>query len=123
MDDLLRRMAQDNFRFEVNAFPSGTLSDWDESAFVALTPIFEDRIELQIFGGFRWPDYYDNEQFCFHIRCHRKSNFQSVLRMRRCIECNQYPLKSDKNWASHGNNLSLSFSGGPQRCLCGSLAC
>ena len=79
MDDLFCRMAHGIFRFEVNVLPLGTLSDRDETALVALAPIFEDRVELRIFGGFRRTDYSDHEQLGFHVCRHRQGNADGVL--------------------------------------------
>ena len=105
VDDLFRRMAQDNIRFEFNVLFFGALAERDKAALKTLLPFFEDRMKLRALGGFRRPDYSDDEQLGPHIPCHRQGNIQCVLRMWRRVECNQYPLNSDKNRASHALHL------------------
>jgi len=107
VDDLFRRMAHDDVRLEFNLFLTGALAQRRKTALIALTSVFENRVELRALGGFRRTDHGDDEQLGFQIPCHIQGNIQSVLGMRRRVECNQYPLNSNKNRASHGLDLYL----------------
>jgi hypothetical protein len=46
-----------------------------------------------------------------------------VLRMRRCVECNQHPLNSNKDRASHGRHLTFFCGNWPLNCGFCLLAC
>ena len=99
--DLFRRMAQDNLGFEFNLLLPGSFADGDEDTLKALAPIIEDRMELRALGRFRRTNHSQDEELGLHICCHRQSDIQGVLGMSGRVECNQYPLNSDKNRASH----------------------
>jgi hypothetical protein len=114
---LFRRMAHNNICFEFDLFFLGAYADRNETELIALTRVFEDRVELRALGGFRRTNHSENDQLGFHISRHRQGDIQSVLRVWRRVECNQYPLKSNKNRASHGNDLYLSCSGRPLHSL------
>jgi hypothetical protein len=64
-------------------------------------------MKLRALGGFRWPDHGKDEELGLHIPRHLQGNIQSVLRMWRRVECNQYPLNSNKSRASHSFHLSF----------------
>ena len=101
VDDLLRRMAQDNVGFKFYVLLLGAFTQRDKALLVALLPVFKYSVELRALGGFGRPDYRDDEQLGLHVTGHRKCDIQRVLCMWRRVECNQYPLNSDKHRASH----------------------
>ena len=70
VDDLLRRMTEDNIRFEFNLFLLGAFAQRDESFLIALLPVFKHSVELRALGGFGRTDYRDDEEFGFHIASH-----------------------------------------------------
>ena len=117
VDDLFRRMAQDDVCFEINVLLSGALAERGEAALIPLTPVFKNRIELRAFGRFRRPDYREDEQLGFHISCHRQGNIQCVLCMRRSIVCNKNPLNPNKYRASHGDHLTFFCGYWPLNCM------
>jgi hypothetical protein len=123
VNDLFSGMAHDNFSFEVNVLLLGALAERDETALKALTPVFEDRVELRALGGLRRTDYRKDEQLGFQIASHRQGYIQCVLRMRRCVECNQHPLNSNKDRASHGRHLTFFCGNWPLNCGFCLLAC
>jgi len=95
MDNLFRGVAQDDIRFEFNILLPGTLMERDENALKALAPLIEDRMEFRALGGSggriiamtnSWLSYPPPS----------KGQHQSVLRVWRRIECNKYPLNSNK---------------------------
>ena len=61
VDDLFRRMAQNDSRFELNFFLPGAFAERGEAALVALSPVLENRIEFRALGRFRRADYSDDE--------------------------------------------------------------
>src|ERR1035438_5961150 len=67
VDDLLRRMAQDNVSFDFNVALLGAFAQRDETFLVALLPIFKHSVELRAFGGFGRPNYRDKEELGFQI--------------------------------------------------------
>ena len=53
VNDLLRRMAHDDIRFEFDSLLLGAFADRDETSLIALAPFFKNRVELRALGGFR----------------------------------------------------------------------
>ena len=70
VDDLFRRMAQDDIRLQLDVFLRGSFAQRDETFLKALTTVFKNCIELGALGGFRRTDDRDNEQLGFHIPRH-----------------------------------------------------
>jgi len=123
MQYLFRRMAYDDIRFEFDTLFPGAFADGDKAGLESLSPSIEDRMELRALGGFGRPDHSQDEELGFHISRHRQGDIQGVLGVGRRIECNEYPLKSNKDRASHGGHLYLFRGGLPLDCLIRLLAC
>ncbi len=70
VDDLLRRMAQNNVGFEFNVLLLGAFAQRDETFLIALLPVFKHSVELRALGGFGRPNYRDDEELGFHIASH-----------------------------------------------------
>src|SRR5271157_1256797 len=121
--NLFRRVAHHNIGLKFNLLLPGALAERHETELIAFARIFKNGVELRALGRFRRTDYSHNIQLGFHIPGHRKGNIQSVLGMRRRVECNQYSLKSNKNRASHGFDLYLFCGGAPLNCMLRFLAC
>ena len=106
VDDLLRRMTENNIRFEFNLFLLGAFAQRDETLLIALLPSSSTAWNSALSAG-SGGRITAKRMFGFHISCHRQGNVQSVLRMWRRVECNKYPLNSNKRRASHGLHLSF----------------
>ncbi len=118
VDNLLRRMAYDDLRLQFNLFLTGALAQRRKTALVALTPVFENRVELRALGGFRRTDHRDDEQLGLQIPGHIQGNIQGMLGMRRRVKCNQYLLNANKSRASH--ELDYTSSTAIVGCVAGS---
>jgi len=107
VNDLFRRMAQNNVGFEFNVFLLGAFAQRDKTFLVALLAVFKHRMKLRALSGFGRPNYRDDEELGSHIASHCKRNIECVLCMWRRVECDQYPLNSNKYRASHTDHLTF----------------